>query len=143
MEDISTYFGQIHRAARDIATAESHEVGLGRGEWRILHFIGRHPGTTQQAISSKYGINKAATARQCASLEEKGLICRIKNENDGRSRLLYLTNKAMAIRDKAHTDMEIIHEKFMAGMTAAEKEELARLLEKMCRNIPCDHNDLS
>ena len=118
---------------------ESHASGLGQGEQRTHHLISRFPGTTQQEISRKFGVNKAATARQCASLEEKGLIYRTANENDGRSKLLFPTRQAELLKNKADSNAEHAYDLLMAVLTSAEKEELTRLVNKICESIPGCH----
>ena len=138
MDNIGTYFIKIFRATRRITGIEGHKAGLGRGEMRTLHFIAHNPGTTQQDISNRFGINKAATARQCASLEEKELICRKENEKDGRSKLLFATDKA----DKLHMEHRINEERafdqVLYILTYEEKAELTKLLAKIADSI-CDN----
>ena len=141
MENISSDFNRIFRAVRKMRDRESQASGLGRGEMRTLHFISHHPGTTQQEICGRFGINKAATARQCAALEEKGLIYRTDNKNDGRSKLLFPTEHAQMLKSEADLNAEHAYEMLLAGFTDAEKEELARMIRKMCGNIPRNKGD--
>lgn len=139
MEYISSYFIHISKATKRIIGKEGRQEGLGRGEMRTMHFISLNPGTTQQDISNIFGINKAATARQCASLEEKGLICRKDNEKDGRSKLLFATEKAEEFHMEHRMLEERAFEEVLAVLTDEEMAELTRLLKKVDDSIP-DHN---
>ena len=136
MDHINKYFGRIFRETRKIDRDDNQGTGLGHGEMRTLRFIALHPGTTQQDISNRFAINKAATARQCASLEEKGFITRTDNEKDGRSKLLFITEKAEKIRNKHHMNEEQAFDEVLAVLTDEEKAELTRLLKKVADSIP-------
>lgn len=143
MENISRMFNHIYREVHRRSMKYSHDDGLGRGEMRTLIFISRNPGTTQSEICEKFGINKAATARQCASLEEKGLIRREENKNDGRSKLLFQTEKAELMRKDHHTNEENLYDSILEVLTAEEKKELFRLLSKICEKLPWPERDRS
>ena len=138
MDHINKYFGRVFRATRKIDRYDTHGTGLGHGEMRTLRFIALHPGTTQQDISNRFEINKAATARQCASLEEKGFITRTGNEKDGRSKLLFPTEKAKKIREEHHMGEEQAFDEVLTVLTDEEKAELTRLLKKIADSLP-DH----
>lgn len=141
--NINREFNQIFRHVRRSSGAQSRQSGLGPGEMRTLHFIHHNPGTTQQEITKKTGINKAATARQCASLEEKGLIIRTNNENDGRSKLLFPAEKAISMKEEHHSNEQLIFEQLLEDFTEEEIDELKRLLQKMCDRIRKDKGDRS
>ena len=138
MENLGRMFNHIFREVRHRGVKKGHELGLGQGEMRTLVFISRNPGTTQHEICERFGINKAATARQCASLEEKGLIRREENRSDGRSKLLYQTEKALLMHKDHHSNEDKIYDSVLEVLSKEEKEELSRLLSKICEAIP-DH----
>ena len=57
----------------------------------ILLHIGRHPGTTQDAIVSHMYVDKCSVARRTKKLEELGYIRRETGKQDRRENNLYLT----------------------------------------------------
>ena len=59
--------------------------------YMILLHIGRHPGTTQDAIVSHMFIDKCNVARRTKKLEELGYIRRETGKQDRRENNLYLT----------------------------------------------------
>ena len=65
--------------------------------YMILLHIGRHPGTTQDAIVSHMFIDKCNVARRTKKLEELGYIRREVDSNDRRQYNLYLTEKGEQI----------------------------------------------
>jgi len=63
-------------------------------------YLYRNNGATQDELSSYLYIDKAATARAIKSLEEKGYVIKSKDNLDKRYNRVYLTNKAIAYKDK-------------------------------------------
>jgi len=64
--------------------------------------IDKELGTPSSAISSRMGMEPTSLTRTLKTLEEKGLIIRKKNPDDGRGVLIYLTDfgKEMRIKSK-------------------------------------------
>lgn len=64
--------------------------------------IDKEEGTPSTAISSRMGMEATSLTRTLKTLEEKGLIIRKKNPDDGRGVLIYLTNfgKQMRMQSK-------------------------------------------
>lgn len=64
--------------------------------------IDKEEGTPSTAISSRMGMEATSLTRTLKTLEEKGLIIRKKNPEDGRGVLIYLTNfgKQMRMQSK-------------------------------------------
>ena len=64
--------------------------------------IDKEDGTPSTYISNRMGMEPTSLTRTLKTLEEKGLIFRMKNPNDGRGVLIYLTDfgKEMRIKSK-------------------------------------------
>ena len=60
--------------------------------------IEKEDGTPSTEISSKMGMEATSLTRTLKTLEEKGLIIRKKNPNDGRGVLIYLTDFGKQMR---------------------------------------------
>ena len=65
------------------------------------------------------------------NLERKGLIRRVPNPQDGRSKLLEPTEYAHSIEEQLYRIGEEIEGHVTANLTEAERKELIRLLVKM------------
>lgn len=61
--------------------------------------IDKENGTPSTSISNRMGMEPTSLTRTLKSLEEKGLIVRKKNPNDGRGVLIYLTDLGKEKRD--------------------------------------------
>ena len=76
-------------------------------------------------------IDKGAAARRAASLEAKGYLVRKPNPADGRSQLLYATEKAESLKNsKAHIEA-VFYEWLLAELSEKEKETFGQILDKL------------
>ena len=90
---------KIAREASRFTVRTMKAVGVGTAEFDFIHLLRHHPGLTQAQIREELKIDKGAAARQAASLEAKGYLIRKENPADGRSQLLYATEKAENLRN--------------------------------------------
>ncbi len=121
-------------------TKISHEVskftvrtlrqdGIGTSEFDVIHAIRKNPGITQADVCRITGMDKGAVARQTANLEAKGYITRAENPGDGRSRLLFATQKAEELKNsKAHVEAAF-YEWLIQPLDEDERKEFSRLLD--------------
>ena len=118
---------RITKIAREVsrfAVRTLRRDGVGSGEFDVIHAIRKNPGITQAKICEITGLDKGAVTRQTANLEEKGYLIRKENPADGRSRLLFATEKAEQLKNsKAH-----IEAKFTWDIGATENEMQEALL---------------
>jgi MarR family transcriptional regulator, organic hydroperoxide resistance regulator len=63
--------------------------------------IDREGGTPSTAISTRMGMEPTSLTRTLKTLEEKGLIIRRKNPDDGRGVLIYLTDLGKQMREQS------------------------------------------
>ena len=85
---------KIAREAGKFTVQAMKEEGIGTAEFDFIHLVRHHPGITQTEVREQLKIDKGAAARRAASLEAKGYLIRKPNPWDGRSQLLYATEKA-------------------------------------------------
>ena len=90
---------------------------------------GTIPGVTQAKVREQLKIDKGAAARRAANLESKGYLYRKPNPEDGRSQLLYATEKAEQLKKFQRRPLRAC---FMSGILAElPKEEKAAFLETL------------
>jgi DNA-binding MarR family transcriptional regulator len=63
--------------------------------------IDKEEGTPSTSISNRMGMEPTSLTRTLKTLEEKGLITRMKNPEDGRGVLIYLTDLGKEMRAKS------------------------------------------
>ena len=89
---------KIAREAGKFTVQAMKEEGIGTAEFDFIHLVRHHPGITQTEVREQLKIDKGAAARRAASLEAKGYLIRKPNPWDGRSQLLYATEKAESLK---------------------------------------------
>lgn len=73
------------------------EQGYGRAHHRVVHFVGRHPGTSVSELLAILKITKQSLSRVLGQLVADGLIRQRPGETDRRQRLLELTESGRAL----------------------------------------------
>jgi len=147
--DLSTSIGgialditqrKITKIAREVSKFTTRTLradGIGTSEFDFIHAVRKTPGITQAEICKKLGIDKSAVARQASSLEAKGYLIRKPNPADGRSQLLYATEKSENLKNsKARVEAEF-YEWLTAVLSENERDEFAKLLDilyQRCKN---------
>ena len=125
---------KITKIAREVSKFTVRTMraeGIGSGEFDVIHAIRKNPGITQAGICRITGLDKGAVARQTANLESKGYLERRQNPADGRSRLLYATEKAENLKNsKAHIET-LFYEWLLAELPKEEREAFCQTLDKL------------
>lgn len=75
--------------------------------------------------------DKGAVARQAVNLEKKGYIIRRQNPRDGRSQVLYATEKADKLKDSKARTEALFYGWLEDDLTRREKQRLESIIDKM------------
>lgn len=127
---------KITKIAREVSKFTVRTLraeGVGAGEFDVIHAIRKNPGITQAGVCRITGLDKAAVARQTASLEAKGYLRREQNPDDARSRRLYATGKAETLKSSKAQIESTFYEWLSEPLNAADRAELARLIDIIYR----------
>ena len=76
-------------------------------------------------------MDKGAAARRAASLEAKGYLIRQANPKDGRSQLLFATEKAEGLRNSKAQVETTFYEWLLAELPEAEKAAFCKTLDTL------------
>lgn len=120
----------------------------GFDECTIMHgwilgylYMHRDSKVCQKNLEDKFGIAKSTATNILKLMEKKGYIERTADEQDGRQKLITLTD---AGRDMHFRTIEVIdrfHEDIEAGISPAEKEALYKIIDKIINNLDCKEED--
>ena len=103
----------------------------GTAEFDVIHLVRHNPGITQTKVRETLKIDKGAAAKRVASLEAKGYLVRKPNPEDGRSQLLYATEKAEKLKNsKAHIET-VFYEWLLSELPGEEKEAFCKTLDTL------------
>ena len=120
---------KIAREVNKFTIRTMRKDGIGTSEFDVIHAIRKKPGITQAKVCKITGLDKGAVARQTANLVSKGYLRQDKNPDDGRSQLLFATEKAEGLKNsKAHIE-SMFYEWLTEPLTLEEKAEYAKLTE--------------
>ena len=125
---------QITKIAREVSkfTVQTMKAdGIGTAEFDFIHLLRHRPGLTQAQIREELKIDKGAAARQTASLEAKGYLIRKENPADGRSQLLYATEKAESLRNSKVSLEQAFYDWLLSALPEDDRNEFCRILNEL------------
>ena len=122
---------KIAREAGKLTVRMMKETGIGTGEFDLIHAVRHRPGISQKEISELLNMDKGAVARRTANLELKGYLVRKSNPADGRSQLLYATEKAERLKTSKAAVETAFYEWLLAELPEEEKATFAGTLDKL------------
>ena len=98
-ESLGKYLSLIHRQANAFFTKEFSKFGFGSGQYMFMIHLYKNDGISQESLSELVNIDKGTTAKAIKKLEELNFIVRSKDSKDKRINRIYLTSKALDIKN--------------------------------------------
>ncbi|HLA56550.1 MAG TPA: MarR family transcriptional regulator [Flavobacterium sp.] len=105
---------------------EASKYGATMATGFALLSIDKDKGTPSTALGPKMGMEATSLTRTLKSMEEKGLIVRKPNPDDGRGVLIYLTDFGKEKRELSRTNVLKFNEKVKQNIT---EEQLRNFME--------------
>ncbi len=141
LEDFLPYQLSVTSNAISALIAERYRkrFALKIPEWRIMAVLGnRHEtriGVTQRELTEVTLMDKVAVNRACKVLEDRGLIERLPNVEDGRSHLLALTGEGRAIHLEVMPLALATERELLDGLDPEERLALRSMLVRMRERV--------
>ena len=109
------------------------EYDLTASQYRIIKFLYAQPTRTARVVDleRQYSMTHPTTLGLLEALEKKGFTTRIDNPNDGRGKLVALTEKADRMQEELEDLGTKIEDKLTERLSANEKSALVILLQKL------------
>lgn len=104
-------------------------------ESKVLGFFARRPGATQSELAEHSGRDKAQLARLIKGLRERELLAGEADPADRRNLRLTLTPDGQSVLRTLQQQARRLAAQAVAGMTAAEQQQLAALLQRVKANL--------
>ncbi len=114
-----------------IAQAYQSLFGLTIPEWRLIAVIAEEGRINQQAICARTRMDKVTVSRAAISLATRALIERSPDADDGRARLLALTETGHALYAQVAPKALEMEKAVFACLSTSERETLMRLLARV------------
>lgn len=133
LDDFLPYQLSVASNAVSARIAEQYrsEFALKMTEWRIMAVLGDGQALTQRRLVGLTLLDKVAVNRACKMLEDRGLISRAPNREDGRSHLLTLSKSGKAIHARVMPMARSIESELFANFTAEERAQLESMLKRI------------
>lgn len=129
--------GHLIRRAHQLAVATFHEVH-GRQvtpvQYAVLRALAEMPDIDQVTLADRVALDTSTTADIATRLEAKGWIERKLMAR--RQRSLRLTPEGQAVLADMLARVELMYQRLLAGLSAAERAEFLRLLAKFAGTHP-------
>jgi DNA-binding MarR family transcriptional regulator len=112
---------------------EAPVAGLTPGQLAILLLVDHNPGLTQQSLSDGIGVEKSTLVVRLHRLEERGLLRRIRSDNDRRSNVLEVTAEGKKCLRTMLAFVRQHEDRVLRALSASERQQLLKLLGKIMR----------
>ena len=122
---------KIAREAEKLVVLTLRDSGIGTAEIDLIHALRHNPGCTQARMGELLHADKAAIARRTRNLEAKGYLIRRDDPEDRRSRLLFPTEKAEAMKSSKAEIESGFYAYLLSALPEEEAAAFARTLGKL------------
>jgi len=116
---------QIHVA---LFWEECSELNITPVQYAILTTLSVLPGLDQTALAQEVGLDRTNTADVVKRLETNGLVYRLPDQNDKRTRNVFLTPKGSETVLAMHQDMSRAQDRMLQPLRPAQRKQFMDLL---------------
>ncbi len=134
-QSVGKYISIIHRTGSSFLSKEFSKFNIGSGQYMYLIHLYKNDGLSQEELTEILNIDKGTTAKSIKKLEAEGFVMRVKDKNDKRINRVYLTPKALEIKDEFLSSINAWENTLTSNLSYAEKEQALTLLKKITYNI--------
>lgn len=127
--------GHIHRSFHRMADPMLREHGFAMGQLPVLVALKDGRARSQAELARLAQVEQPSMAQLLARMERDGLVERVADPDDKRSRLILLTPACRARMHKSRAVMQALGDEALAEFNAAERAELARLIHKLAERV--------
>ena len=134
--DLQRYFPyRLARLAEQVSLAVAEvyatRFALSRQEWRILAVLGARPELPTKEIGRLTTLDKMHVSRAMQTLEERGIVRRSRDPDDGRERIVALTPSGRALYRKIVPYALEREAALLAALTAEEVAAMDVVIDKL------------
>ncbi|MGN1400992.1 MAG: MarR family winged helix-turn-helix transcriptional regulator [Bacillus sp. (in: firmicutes)] len=133
--EIGRYIAKIYCKGSAIISKELQKFGIGSGQYAFLLHLYRKDGISQEELSKQLLVDKATVARAMKKLEEANLVYRIRDQKDKRCYKVFITEKAMDMKEEVFNKVHAWDETIKQSLTKEEEAQMIYLLKKVTNNL--------
>lgn len=125
----------VGRLMRKRFEQQAAHLGFTRSQWLVLLHLAKNEGIHQAGLAEILEIEPISLVRILDKLESRGLIERRQHPTDRRLWLLFLDPKARSSLEPLHAIGEATRSEALAGLSAADRTALLRMLDAVKANL--------
>ena len=131
----------LHWCTDQAMTAELEKMELTAAQGHIMGYLAhaKEPPCPRD-IENAFHLSHPTVSGLLSRLEQKGFIALRTDDNDRRSKRIYILPKGAECHDRMHRVIEANERRMVEGFSEAEKEQFSQLLTRAIRNMggnPC------
>jgi DNA-binding MarR family transcriptional regulator len=138
---VDRLLGEICRMHHSRAHALLEELGLYRGQPRLLFALWKQEGQTHSELAERAHVRPATISKMIQRMEKTGFLERRADEQDQRVSRVYLTEAGHAVQDCVDVAFRQLEAETLAGFSDEECVLLRRFLGRIRDNLAsaCKH----
>jgi DNA-binding MarR family transcriptional regulator len=114
---------------------QEYSLPIEVGQIPTLIQVYRHPGITQDGISSNACMDKGTVARTIKQLEENNIIIKESDPKDRRVNHIFATQKGMKCKEQLFLIIRELHGVLYQGFSDSDIAEAISMLQRMRKNM--------
>jgi DNA-binding MarR family transcriptional regulator len=122
---------EVARRGRQLVNASLTSSGARRQHFTVLTSLSEQGPTSQAELGRRLWIDRSDLHALLGELEQDGLVARVRDERDRRRNVVTLTPAGRAALSQLDQLIDAAQDALLAPLTASERSELRRLLEKV------------
>jgi MarR family transcriptional regulator for hemolysin len=134
-DHVGYLIGDVSRMLRTVYDRRVEPLGLTRAQWRVLARISRIEGCTQTELAAELEIEKPTLGKLIERLEEKEWVTRRPDENDARTKRVFLTKRAGPVLNEMFSLADEVLDAAIAGLSLKEADQLNAALLQVKSNL--------
>ncbi len=136
-ESIGMLIKQVYQSLTRVIDREMAPLDLTAMQWRPLLLIAKRQAETPAELARQAGVDTGAITRTLDRLESKGLVRRVRSQEDRRVVQLEITEAGQATCTQIPPVLSRAIDLHLRGFSVQEAETLAGLLRRMIANGNC------
>jgi len=134
-ENVGFIIGDVSRMLRTVYDRRVEPLGLTRAQWRVLARISRKEGCTQTELAAELEIEKPTLGRLVDRLQANDWVERRADENDARTKRIFLTSRAQPVLKKMYSLADHVLDGAIAGLTQEQADQPLQSLLHVKSNL--------
>lgn len=128
--NLSHVVRDVHRSFSRALQSRIATHGVSMGQWFFLRALWEEDGLTQRELSQRVGMMEPTTVTALNTMEDKGLVERVRNAHDRRKVNVFLTDRGRGLKEVLLDCASDVSDQAMRGIPSSD---LLCAMEVLCR----------